>query len=177
MNWPQKYVPPSPRGLQRVLLLHQIQNFSTWQQVFPLVIIMRYVENNKDNLHKKFFCEGVWQNKLRNHLFKPFIANMVAPENNAMLRQKVCHQSRSYSNLSISKKLKIDLVPTQLRIYKTSFYGKGSNKLCFVWLETFWLDNVCFCQKDCYINLLFNLCATSQRLLGKFSVSAFIIQF
>ena len=58
MNWPQKYVPPSPRELQRVILLHQIQNFSTWQQVFPLVIIMRYVENNKDNLHKKVLLRG-----------------------------------------------------------------------------------------------------------------------
>ena len=103
---------------------------------------------------KKFFCEGVWQNKLRNHLFKPFIANMVAPENNAMLRQKVCHQSQSYSNLSISIKLKINLVPTQWRFYKTSlFMEQAATSYVFVWLETLWqLDNVCFCQKYCYVN-------------------------
>ena len=157
MNWPWKYVPPSPRELQRVILLHQIQNFSTWQQVFPLVIIMRYVENNKDNLHKKFFCEGVWQNKLRNHLFKPFIANMVAPENNAMLRQKVYHQSQSYSNLSISIKLKINLVSPNGVFTKLLFLWNRQQQAIFLcgWklfgpLENClavgrWLDNVCFC--------------------------------
>ena len=79
---------------------------------------------------------------------------MVAPENNAMLRQKVCHQSQSYSNLSISIKLKINLVPTQWRFYKTSlFMEQAATSYVFVWLETLWqLDNVCFCQKYCYVN-------------------------
>ena len=80
---------------------------------------------------------------------------MVAPENNAMLRQKVCQKSQSYSNLSISKKkLKINLVPTQLRFYKTSlFMEQAATRYVFVWLETLWqLDNVCFCQNYCYVN-------------------------
>ena len=53
-----------------------------------------------------------------------------------------------------TKKLKIDLVPTQWRFYKTSlFMEQAATSYVFVWLETLWqLDNVCFCQKYCYVN-------------------------